>query len=86
MDELALATPTPGVETIGMARGRRDLDRLAAELAQLSADERAQVCADASRRAQTRKANGFEPPVLAGGSAWIGGSMSREQLYGDDGR
>jgi hypothetical protein len=74
------------LKLISMARDRRELDRLAAELAQLTADERAEVIADAMRRSHGRRTNGFEPPVLAGGTEWIGGSLSRAQLYGDDGR
>lgn len=69
-----------------MARSRKELDRLAGELAALSAEERAQVLALAARREELREppAN-FEPPLLKGGF-WVGGDLRREQLYGDDGR
>ena len=54
-----------------MARSRKELDRLATELAALSAEERAQVLAMASRREHPRPppAN-FEPPSLKGG-VWL---------------
>jgi len=29
---------------------------------------------------------GFEPPVLEDGTEWTGGSLSREELYAEDGR
>lgn len=28
----------------------------------------------------------FRPPILEGGTGWIGGDLSRADLYGDDGR
>jgi hypothetical protein len=28
----------------------------------------------------------FQPPVLHGGTEWIGGDLSRADLYGNDGR
>ena len=28
----------------------------------------------------------WEPPVLRAGGRWIGGSLRREDIYGDDGR
>lgn len=28
----------------------------------------------------------WEPPVLRAGGTWIGGSLRREEIYGDDGR
>jgi hypothetical protein len=28
----------------------------------------------------------WEPPLLRGGGRWIGGSLRREEIYGDDGR
>ncbi|HYO73220.1 MAG TPA: hypothetical protein VEU33_44865 [Archangium sp.] len=71
-----------------MARKPEDLSRLARELAELTAEERAQVIAEVER--QQRKfrplPQGFEPPVLEGGTEWTGGSLSREELYADDGR
>jgi hypothetical protein len=70
-----------------MTADRKDIDRLARELAELPAIERARVVAEASRRAKAlpRKAR-FQPPTLTGGTAWLGGSLTREELYGDDGR
>jgi len=31
-------------------------------------------------------ADDWEPPVLRGGTAWVGGSLRREDMYDDDGR
>jgi hypothetical protein len=28
----------------------------------------------------------WEPPLLRAGGTWIGGSLRREEIYGDDGR
>ncbi|MBI5479840.1 MAG: hypothetical protein HY906_13330 [Deltaproteobacteria bacterium] len=70
-----------------MARDRRDLDRLATELAALSPDERSRVIASAGRRARLHPPPpGFEPPCLEGGEAWVGGDLTREEIYGDHGR
>lgn len=70
-----------------MAQSSRDLERLAAELAALTPDERARVLADVARRATLKPPPpDFSPPLLTGGDAWTGGSMRREELYGDDGR
>ena len=69
-----------------MARDPRDLRRLAQELAALSPEERARVIADATRARLRPLPKGFTPPVLSGGTRWIGGGLRREDLYGDDGR
>lgn len=69
-----------------MARDPRDLRRLAQELAALSPEERARVIADATRARLRPLPKGFTPPVLNGGTRWIGGDLHREDLYGDDGR
>jgi hypothetical protein len=65
----------------------KDLQRLAQELATLEPSERARVMADAARhdRPEPRSAE-LTLPVLKGGTAWIGGDLRREELYGDDGR
>jgi hypothetical protein len=70
-----------------MARDVKDLQRLVKELAALSPEERARVIADAMRAGRFHSpAKGWSPPVLSGGTHWDGGSLSREELYGDDGR
>lgn len=69
-----------------MARDPRDLRRLAQELAALSPEERAKVIADATWARLRPLPKGFTPPVLSGGTRWIGGKLRREDLYGDDGR
>jgi hypothetical protein len=71
-----------------MARDPRDLKRLAEELASLSPEDRARVMAEIRHRHAARPLpKDFRPPLLkASGGRWIGGDMSRESLYGDDGR
>ena len=70
-----------------MARDPRELDRLAAELAALTPEERDRVLVAASQRGRFRPLpRDFSPPLLRGGTDWIGGSLSREEMYGDDGR
>jgi hypothetical protein len=71
-----------------MARKPEDLSRLARELAALTPEERAQVLADVERQQGKFRPLplDFQPPVLEGGSEWVGGSLSRDELYGDDGR
>jgi hypothetical protein len=71
-----------------MARKPEDLSRLARELAALTPEERAQVLAEVERHRQKFRPlpQDFTPPVLEGGTEWVGGSLSREELYGDDGR
>jgi hypothetical protein len=71
-----------------MARKPEDLSRLARELAALPSEERAQVLAKVERHRQKFRPlpRDFMPPVLEGGTEWVGGSLSRDELYGDDGR
>jgi hypothetical protein len=71
-----------------MARDPRELKRLADEFANLTPDERALVLADvAGRRAPRPLPKDFRPPTFRrSGGAWIGGSLRREELYGDDER
>jgi hypothetical protein len=77
-----------GGNVMTMARDPRDLKRLADELARLSPDERARVFADVALRSRWRPLpRDFQPPVFPrSGGRWIGGNLSREELYGDDGR
>jgi hypothetical protein len=64
-----------------------DFDRLAGELAKLPASDRARIVAEATRRAKKLQADShFRRPSLRGGNEWVGGGLSREELYGDDGR
>jgi hypothetical protein len=70
-----------------MARSKRELERLAAELASLTPEERSRVFAEAARRARWHgPPAGWTPPTLSGGGVWTGGSLRREDIYGDDGR
>ncbi len=70
-----------------MTADRKDIERLVRELARLPAVDRARVVAEASRRAKALPRNArFHPPTLAGGTAWVGGTLSREELYGEHGR
>ena len=71
----------------GMASDPKVFDRLARALAKLPAWDRAQIMAEAARRAKKLQADShFRRPILAGGNEWVGGGLSREELYGDDGR
>ncbi len=69
-----------------MARDAHDLHRLAQELASLTPEERARVLAEALRGPLRPPPATFSPPVLTGGTRWLGGELRRETLYGDDGR
>jgi hypothetical protein len=70
-----------------MAQDARLIDRLARELAELTPDDRARVVAAAVRlRTIEQPQAAFSIPTLAGGTAWIGGDLGREELYGGDGR
>jgi len=70
-----------------MARDAQELRRLAQELASLTPEERARVLAEATRRRSLRPPpSNFAPPLLTGGTRWVGGDLRRENLYGDDGR
>lgn len=73
---------------MAMARDQRDLKRIADELAALSPEERASVLADVARRRLFRPLpKDFRPPVFRhSGGRWIGGSLRREDMYGDDER
>jgi hypothetical protein len=77
-----------GGNVMPMARDQRDLKRLADELASLTAEERASVLADVARRRLVRPLpRDFRPPVFKDtGGRWIGGTLRREDIYGDDGR
>jgi hypothetical protein len=70
-----------------MVRTAKDLHRLAQELAALTPEESARVLAEAARRERLRPPpKDLTPPVLRGGTRWIGGDLRRESIYGDDGR
>ncbi|MFZ5469039.1 MAG: hypothetical protein ACOZIN_06315 [Myxococcota bacterium] len=70
-----------------MSRDQKELERLVAELAALSPEERAKVIAEATRKEKFRPPpKGWKPPRLSGGGEWTGGSLRREELYGNDGR
>jgi hypothetical protein len=70
-----------------MARSPEDLRRLAQELTALTPEERARVLAEVrSRNGFQPPPRDFSPPLLTGGTRWIGGALRRETLYGDDGR
>jgi hypothetical protein len=71
-----------------MARSRKDLKRLADELAALTDEDRAAVLADVARARRFRPlSKGFRPPTFPPtGGRWIGGSLRREETYGDDER
>lgn len=62
------------------------LEHLARELAALTPEDRAKVLGEAARLGERRGHDKFTPPKLGGGSGWSGGDLSRDQLYGDDGR
>jgi hypothetical protein len=73
--------------TSGMARERKDLERLAKQLASLTPEERARVFAKARPQVEFQPPpRGYKRPRLSGGGEWTGGSLRREELYGDDGR
>jgi hypothetical protein len=69
-----------------LASDRKKLRRLTRELAALSPEERAQVIADATLARLRPLPKGFRPPVLDGGTRWIGGDLRRKDLYDDDGQ
>lgn len=84
----ALADVRGRTYIFAMARKPEDLSRLARELASLTPEERAQVLSEVERHRQKFRPlpRDFTPPVLEGGTEWVGGSLSRDELYGDDGR
>ncbi len=62
-------------------------ERLVRELAALAPEDRARVVAEAAHRGFHRSPPAkFSVPVLKGGTAWVGGELRREDLYGGDGR
>ncbi|HEY3449773.1 MAG TPA: hypothetical protein VGK67_25690 [Myxococcales bacterium] len=70
-----------------MSKDAKELERLAKELADLTPEERATVISAATQADRFRPfPQGWKPPVLAGGTHWDGGPLTREDLYGDDGR
>jgi hypothetical protein len=68
------------------SRSSEQLAHLAQELAQLTREDRAKVLADAARLSGSRDHGKFIIPKLTGGTVWVGGDLTREQFYGDDGR
>jgi hypothetical protein len=70
-----------------MAANPDDLERLVRELADLPPVERARIVAEAVRRAKKLPSSSrFHRPILTGGAGWVGGDLTRDQLYDDDGR
>lgn len=68
------------------AHGTEHLEQLAREFASLTREERAKVLARAASLGESRTPREFAAPKLSGGTQWIGGELSREHLYDDDGR
>jgi hypothetical protein len=70
-----------------MAQSNEHLDALVRELAELNPAEQAQVVARAAQLRKTKaKVSRLVVPVLRGGAQWLGGDLSREAIYNDDGR
>jgi hypothetical protein len=70
-----------------MAQSNEHLDALVRELAELNPAEQAQVVARAAQLRKTKaKVSRLVIPVLRGGTQWLGGDLSRETIYNDDGR
>jgi hypothetical protein len=71
-----------------MARDLDELRRLVRELSALTPAERARVIAEVAPDEVQFKPPpvGFKPPVLRLGGPWTGGTLRREEIYGDDGR
>jgi hypothetical protein len=70
-----------------MARSLDELSRLARELASLTPEERLRVMLEAARQQKFHPLPpDFTPPRLGSGGTWTGGSLRREELYGEDGR
>lgn len=69
-----------------MARDSKQVERLIAELASLTKEERARVLAEVARQEQFHPPPAdFKPPTLMGEGRWFA-SDRREDVYGDDGR
>jgi hypothetical protein len=68
------------------SRSSEQLEHLARELAELTREDRAKVLADVARLSASSAPSKFSVPKLTGGTAWVGGNLGRDQLYGDDGR
>jgi hypothetical protein len=71
-----------------VARSRKLLQRLANLLRRLTPEERTRLLTYVDRIGRHRPLPpDFRPPVLpSSGGKWIGGSLRREEMYGDDGR
>jgi hypothetical protein len=70
-----------------MDHDAQHIERLIRELSALTPSERARVVEEAARTRQpSPSVRKFSRPVLSGGTAWIGGDLSREEMYDDDGR
>jgi len=69
-----------------MGRDPDELRRLARKLAALTPEERARVIAEATRDEIQFKPlpRDFKPPLLKLGGPWAGGTLRREEIYGDD--
>lgn len=63
------------------------LERLVRELAELTPEDRAHVVSEAAQRVRRQRPHtSFSIPILKGGTAWVGGELRREEMYGGDGR
>jgi hypothetical protein len=70
-----------------MAQSNEHLERLVRELAELEPTEHARVVAQAARLRRDSVLRGkLVVPTLRGGGQWLGETLTREDLYGDDGR
>lgn len=68
-----------------MTRSLKHLRRLAQELAALTPEDRARVLSEAMLRDRLRPpSRDFTPPLLSGGTRWIGGDLRRQRLFGED--
>jgi hypothetical protein len=71
------AAPAPGVEPRRRREEKPDLAR---------GEVRARPVAPLVGEGPRPVPEDWEPPVLEGRGRWIGGSLRREDMYGDDGR
>ena len=70
-----------------MGRDPKELQHLADQLAALTPEERAKVLLEVKRHKEFKPLpRNFKPPKLGAGGKWVGGSLRREDLHGDDGR